>query len=95
MVSSALVSGIDDPPNLAGAATGDLRGAIISVLNAIVNFLGILVLVAIVIAGFRLVLSQGEEEAKEKAKKGIMYSIIGLILVIFAKVIILFITAMF
>lgn len=91
-VSSALASDIGGIPNVPGASSGDLRGAVTSVLNTVVNFLGLLMVVAIVVAGFRLVLSQGEEEAKEKAKKGIFYAIIGLVLVLLAKAIILFVT---
>src|SRR3989338_5124096 len=91
-VSSALASDIGGIPAVPGASGGDLRGAIISVLNTVVNFLGLLMVIAIVVAGFRLVLSQGEEEAKEKAKKGVFYAIIGLVLVLLAKAIILFVT---
>lgn len=91
-ISSALASNIGGIPAVPGAGPADLRGAIINVLNTVVNFLGLLMVIAIVVAGFRLVLSQGEEEGKEKAKKGVFYAIIGLILVLLAKAIILFVT---
>ena len=93
-VTSALAS-IGPVPDPGGGNVSDLHAIILQILNAVVNFLGILMIIAIVVAGFRLVLSQGEEEAKEKAKKGVMYAIIGLILVLLAKAIVLFVTTTF
>lgn len=91
--SSALAAGgIGDLPDIPGGTTTDLRSAVVSVLNSVINFLGLLMVIAIVVAGFRLVLSQGEEDAKEKAKKGIFYAIIGLVLVLLAKAIVMFVT---
>jgi hypothetical protein len=44
-----------------------------------------------VISGFRLLLSQGDEAARDGAKKTIIYLIIGLIVIVFAKAIATFI----
>lgn len=93
-VSSAFAQ-IGGIPDVGGGNTTNLKDAIINILNAVVNFLGLLMVIAIVVAGFRLVLSQGEEEGKEKAKKGVFYAIIGLVLVLLAKAIILFVTTAF
>ena len=50
--------------------------------------MALVAVIIIVIAGIRLVISQGEEEAKDKAKKTIFYAIIGLIVILFAQAIV-------
>jgi predicted benzoate:H+ symporter BenE len=47
--------------------------------------------IVVVIAGIRLVISQGEEQEKDKAKKTIFYAIIGLIIILFAQAIVGFV----
>ncbi|OGJ54962.1 hypothetical protein A3D11_02670 [Candidatus Peribacteria bacterium RIFCSPHIGHO2_02_FULL_49_16] len=80
------------PPALPGSP--DLRATVTSILSQVLNFLALLAAVVIVIAGIRLIISQGEEEQKEKAKKTITYAIIGLLVILFAKAIVLFITSL-
>lgn len=83
------IGGVD--PGTSGN-TESIRKVIISVLTTILNFLALLAVIFIVIAGIRLIVSQGEEEQKEKAKKTILYVIIGLIVILFARVIVSFFT---
>lgn len=99
-ISSALAQSFAGPdPNLPGTApggsgsAGTYRGIIITILVSVLNFLALVAVVVIVIAGIRLIVSQGEEEAKEKAKKTIFYALIGLIIVLFARVIVGLITS--
>jgi hypothetical protein len=70
----------------------DVRGVIITILEAVLNFLALIAVVVIVIAGIRLIVSQGEDEQKDKAKKTILYAIIGLVVVLFARVIVSLVT---
>lgn len=70
----------------------DVRDVIITILEAVLNFLALIAVVVIVIAGIRLIVSQGEDDAKDKAKKTIFYAIIGLIVVLFARVIVSLVT---
>ncbi len=86
-----------DIPNLPGTASpqtsaGDVRGIVTKVLIAILNFLALVAVIVVVIAGIRLIISQGEDDAKDKAKKTIIYALIGLIVVLFARVIVGLIT---
>lgn len=76
------------PGTPGGASDQDIRDAILKALMFVLNFLALVAVVFIVIAGIRLIVSQGEEEQKEKAKKTILYVIIGLIIVLFARVIV-------
>lgn len=71
-----------------GADENSIRNTIIKLINLVLNFLALIAVVVIIIAGIRLIISQGEEEPKEKAKKTIFYAIAGLLIVLFAKVIV-------
>lgn len=84
-------------PNLPGTAEpgsspDSVRQVIIKVLVAILNFLALVAVVVVVIAGIRLIVSQGEDDAKDKAKKTIIYALIGLVIVLFARVIVSLVT---
>jgi succinate dehydrogenase/fumarate reductase cytochrome b subunit len=80
-------------PNLESGIGGssDIRGAILEVLKAVLSFMALIAVVFIVIGGIRLVVSQGEEQEKDKAKKTIIYVIIGLIVILLARAIVEFI----
>lgn len=75
-----------------GTNADSVRVIIIKVLTAILNFLALVAVIVVVIAGIRLIVSQGEDEAKDKAKKTIIYALIGLVVVLFARVIVSLIT---
>lgn len=78
-------------------ATDDesIRTTIVNIITAVLNFLALIAVIVIIIAGIRLIVSQGEEEQKEKAKKTILYAIIGLVIVLFARVIVGLVTVVF
>lgn len=95
--SSALAQGFAGPdPNLAGipgtSGPEGVRDTITNILAAILNFLALIAVVVIVIAGIRLIVSQGEDEQKDKAKKTIFYALGGLVIVLFARVIVSLVT---
>lgn len=74
---------------LPGAANEeDIRGIITDVITAVLNFLALIAVIVVIIAGIRLIVSQGEDEQKDKAKKTIFYALIGLVIVLFARVIV-------
>lgn len=80
-------------PELEGTAEStDVRATITSVLTYVLSFLALIAVVVIVIAGIRLIVSQGNEEERDKAKKTILYAVIGLLVVLFARVIVGFFT---
>ena len=80
-------------PDVAGLVAEDqLRSSVESVVKTILSFLALIAVIVIIIAGIRLVLSQGEDEAKDSAKKTIFYAIIGLIVLLFARAIVGFVT---
>ena len=61
---------------------------VLAVFNFVLNLIGLMAAVILVIAGIRLIFSQGDEEGKDKAKKTILYAVIGLLVILFARAII-------
>ncbi len=70
----------------------DIRGVILNVITFVLDFLALAAVVFIIIAGIRLIVSQGNDDAKDKAKKTIISVIVGLLVVLFARVIVGFFT---
>ena len=81
------VGGLPDAAN-----ADDVRNTVVDMIEIVLNFLGLIAVIVIIVAGIRLIVSQGEEEQKDKAKKTILYAIIGLIVVLFARVIVSLVT---
>ncbi len=97
-ISKALGNGSfgGDIPAVPGTPTavngGDARDIILRIMRFVLDFLALIAVVFIIIAGIRLIVSQGSDEQKDKAKKTILYVIVGLIVVLFARVIVSFFT---
>lgn len=82
------IPGTPDPkPDEAG-----IREALLAIIIFVLNFLALVAVIFIIIAGIRLIVSQGDEEQKDKAKKTILYVIIGLLVILFARVLVGFFT---
>ncbi len=91
--STAFAQFAGENPDVGGLPDAtDPRAVIIKILAAVLNFLALIAVVVIVIAGIRLIVSQGEDEAKDKAKKTIFYALAGLVIVLFARVIVSLVT---
>lgn len=84
------INGTPDPDNLEDGQ--GIRDAILDILIFVLNFLALVAVIFIIIAGIRLIVSQGSDEQKDKAKKTILYVIIGLLVILFARVIVGFFT---
>jgi hypothetical protein len=67
---------------------GDVRSTIIRILQFVLSFLALAAVITIIIAGIILILSLGNEEQKDRAKRIIYYTLIGLVIVLFARVIV-------
>lgn len=80
--------GVSRANNLDTGGGGNLRQRIIDILNAAIGLLGVLCVVTLVIGGLILVTGQGSDESREKVRKIVLYTIVGLILVLFAKAVV-------
>ena len=85
-----------DIPAVPGTPTavdkGGIRHVIVSALQFVLDFLALAAVIFIIIAGIRLIVSGGSDTQKDAAKKTILYVIIGLLIVLFARVIVGFFT---
>lgn len=73
------------------AADGDLKSSIITMLNYFLTFIGILLVAIIIYAGFRIIVSQGEEDELTKGRTMIVYAIIGIVIIFLSYTIVGFI----
>lgn len=82
----------DGIPDVVGnGGPTDLKGAIITVIQAVLNLLGLIAVVVVIVAGIRLVIGGQEEGQREKARNAILYAVIGLVIIVLAKVLIDFV----
>lgn len=92
-VQSALA--LNDPSNVPGinngSGTDGIKEAILSIIATVLNFILIIAVVYVIIAGIRLIISGGDEGEKDKAKTTILYVIAGIIVILFARVIVTFV----
>lgn len=82
-----LINDGDVPDNLAGTtgtAGGSARGLIKNIINFFLGFLGLLAVVMVIYGGFLYVSSAGNEENVNKAKKILLYAVVGIIVIIAA-----------
>lgn len=77
------------------ASQKEAEGAVGNIVKTIINTLSILVgavsVIMIIIGGFRYVVSNGDSNAVTGAKNAILYAVVGLVIVIFAQVIVRFV----
>ncbi len=72
----------------ANGGDDSLAGTIYSIIDTLIFYSTIAALLVIVVAGFVLILSFGNEDRKEQAKRMILYAIIGLLVLFFAQLIV-------
>lgn len=66
---------------LSGGQTG-LRGIILTIINFFLGFLGLLAVIMVIYGGFLYVSSAGNEENVNKAKKILLYAVLGIVVII-------------
>lgn len=71
---------------------GDLtvREQIIRVVNYFLTFLGLIAVIAIIYFGFLMLTSAGNDEQVSKAKTGIIWVVLGILVILFAYVFVVF-----
>lgn len=82
-------------PTLPSTATGNVRDSISRLLTFVLTFLGLLAVVFVVIGGIRILSAGGNQEQVQAGKKTIIYALVGLVVVFFARVMVNFITGEF
>ncbi|OIO53263.1 hypothetical protein AUJ46_05300 [Candidatus Peregrinibacteria bacterium CG1_02_54_53] len=90
-IAAAQALGNADEINVGGGGGGDLKGTILSIAQKILDFVSLVAVVVIIIAGIWLIVGLGEESSKDRAKKIVIYTIAGLILILIARAIVTFV----
>jgi len=68
--------------------TGDFREVLVRVINFALSFLALIAVLTIIVAAFFLILGMGSETSSQRARKIIIYTIIGLLVIFFVRVIV-------
>jgi hypothetical protein len=68
------------------------KGLVIAIINWVLAFAGAVAVLFIIYAGVQYLTSAGNDKRTEAAKKTLTYAVIGLIVIILAKVIVTFVT---
>jgi len=71
---------------------GKIRSTVTMIVVAVLDFLALVALIVVIIAGIRIITSQGDESAVTSGRKTIIYALIGLLVVLLARVIIALVT---
>jgi amino acid transporter len=78
-----------------GLGTADLKTTVINIIQWVLGILALVAVVMIIIGGFQWMTAAGNEERIEKAKKVISAAVIGLIIVLLAWAIVIFVAGTF
>ena len=81
-------AGVGATSGITGVSSADPRTIVVNVIAAVLNYAALLATVMIIAAGFYMVLSNGGDDQKEKAKKIIYFTLIGLTILLFSRVIV-------
>ena len=73
---------------LAPSDDADLKTVIGAIVNTALGFVSLLAVAVIVIAGLYLILGLGSDSSRETAKKIVLYVVIGLLVILLAKILV-------
>jgi len=76
-----------------GLGTADLESTVVNVVQWVLGFLGLIAVIMILIGGFQWMTAGGNEEKVASAKKIISAAVIGLIVVLLAWAIVIFVVS--
>lgn len=86
------VPSIPGLPNATG--TEGIKQTIIDLVVVVLDFVLLLAVVFVIVAGIRLIVSGGDDGQKDTAKKTIIYVIVGIIVILLARVIVSFVAGL-
>jgi len=91
LMASATPYSIEDIGTLVGLGQADLKTTVINVIEWVLGILALVAVVMIIFGGFTWLTAAGSEEKIEKAKKVIGSAVVGLIIVLLAWAIVIFV----
>ncbi len=91
VASAATSYSIEDIGSQVGLGTADLKDSVINIIQWILGILALVAVVMIIYGGFTWMTAAGNEDRIEKAKKIISAAVIGLIVILLAWAIVIFV----
>jgi len=82
---------VEDIGTQVGLGTADLKSSVINIIQWVLGILALVAIIMIIYGGIRWMTAAGSEESIEKAKKIISAAVIGLIVVLLAWAIVIFV----
>lgn len=82
---------IEDVGGTLGLGTADLKDTVVNIIQWVLGILALIAVVMIILGGFQWLTAAGNDEKIEKAKKIISAAVIGLIIVLLAWAIVIFV----
>jgi hypothetical protein len=82
---------LEDVGTTIGVGTADLKATVIKIIQWVLGLLGLIAVIMILIGGFQWMTAGGNEEKVASAKKIISAAVIGLIVVLLAWAIVIFV----
>lgn len=81
---AGFITGEDNPANISAATGGEgsIRTLVLKIINFFLEFLGILAVIMVIYGGVTYVTAAGNDEAIGNAKKIILYSLVGIIVIL-------------
>lgn len=93
---TGIEGGIDAAAGVGGITNAtSVNDVVVRIILFILDIVLILAVIAIIIAGVYLIVSNGDQGQKDKAKNIIIYVIVGVIIILLARVIVLFVNTVF
>ena len=90
-IASASSFSIESIGSTIGLGTSDLKTTVVNILNLVLGLLALIAVVMVIIGGFTWLTAGGNEEKVDKAKKIISAAVIGLIIVLLAWAVVIFV----
>jgi len=84
MYSGGLDAGIGAGNSIAGVGSNSPRDVIVGIVNYILGYVVLIAVIVIVLSGIYMIISFGNDSAKETAKKVIMYTVAGIVIILLA-----------
>lgn len=82
-----VASGISSASSLTGGAN-DLRSTVLGVVKEVLGYMAAFAVFAIIVAAFYLIIGGSTDEGRDRARKIVLYVIIGLFIILLARTII-------
>ena len=88
-----LLAGIELARAIQTGGPADFRQALTSLLFEVLSFVGLAAVISIIIAGMCLVFGGATEESRNRAKKIVSYTLVGLLVIILSSEFVAFVVA--